>query len=147
MSKIKKFVISLIVITMTVIGLSAVTTLAANSLTTSVTMNSEFTFGGTSYIHTSDDSSNVYATFEAADMCEVYVKFELQRYTNGSWSTISTKKGGIATNSFDYKKNSNVTFENISNSYDASTRVKVSLYDDSNYTDLMQTANSKTWVR
>ena len=147
MNKIKKIAISLIVVAMTIIGLSEATTSAANSLTTSVTMNEDFAFGGTSYIHTSDDSYNVYATFEAAYMCEVYVKFELQRYTNGSWSTISTKKGGIATNSHDYKKNANVTFENISNSYGASTRVKVTLYADSGYTDSMQTANSKTWTR
>ncbi|AEB25435.1 MULTISPECIES: hypothetical protein [Bacillus] len=98
-----------------------------------------------SYIHTSDNYKNVYATVELGRSgtweTAAYCKLYLQRYTSGSWKTIDTASGNAA-----YGKKLNVTFTNIAKK-SASTRVKVKLYNNWDHTDLIQTVYSSKWTR
>ncbi|MDU0156179.1 hypothetical protein RUR28_16130 [Bacillus cabrialesii] len=114
-----------------------------------VSKTTSFTFHGTvdskSYIHTSENYKNVYATvemgrtgtWESAAYCKLY----LQRYTNGSWKTIDTASGNAS-----YGKKLNVTFTNIAKK-SASTRVKLKLYNNWDHSDYMQTVYSSKWTR
>ena len=99
-----------------------------------------------SYIHTSDNYKNVYATIELGSVSNgwgsaAYCKLYLQRYTKGSWKTIDSASGYA-----DYKKRLNVTFSNIAKK-SASTRVKVKLYNNWKNSELMQTVYSSKWTR
>ncbi|MCY7999569.1 hypothetical protein MOF05_22420 [Bacillus haynesii] len=99
-----------------------------------------------SYIHTSDNYKNVYATIELGSRSHVwnsaaYCKLYLQRYTKGSWKTIDSASGYAETG-----KKLNVTFSNIAKK-SASTRVKVNLYNNWKHSELMQTVYSSKWTR
>ncbi|MEK5483420.1 MULTISPECIES: hypothetical protein [unclassified Viridibacillus] len=118
---------------------------SAASTSTSIKMNSEFPWGGTANITTSETHLNVNATFEAAYDSHVNVKLTLQRNNNGTWSDVATKSG-LARNLFMDKSNLNVSFTNISNVLNKSHRIKVQIYNRTNGNH-MQTAYSKTWVR
>ncbi|MFK3895182.1 hypothetical protein ACQKFW_13785 [Bacillus subtilis] len=110
-----------------------------------VSKTTSFTFTSKSYIHTSENYKNVYATvemgrtgtWESAAYCKLY----LQRYTNGSWKTIDTASGNAS-----YGKKLNVTFTNIAKK-SASTRVKLKLYNNWDHSDYMQTVYSSKWTR
>ncbi|WP_027407807.1 hypothetical protein [Anoxybacteroides tepidamans] len=137
----------LIAVVLTIIGVVGVSDNASAATTkTAIPMNSNFAYGGTAYVYTSEDYLNVYATYEAAYNSYVYVKLTLQRYTDGAWHDISTK-AGYAEYSFDTKKNLNVTFSNISNVLEKPHRIKVQIYDGYVTSDLMQTAYSQSWTR
>lgn len=98
-----------------------------------------------SYIHTSDNYKNVYATVELGRSgtweTAAYCKLYLQRYTSGSWKTIDTASGNakirqkIKCYFYKYRQKS------------ASTRVKVKLYNNWDHTDLIQTVYSSKWTR
>lgn len=120
----------------------------ATSKTTPMELSqSNFLYAGTAYIHTSESPGKVHATMEMAMDTQSYVKFELwARYAGGTWSVISTRYGGLATNSWGYKKNANVTFDNIGY-YGREMKVRVYLYNQSNYTQFIQSGFSYTWWR
>ncbi|AYQ18862.1 hypothetical protein CHH86_07135 [Bacillus paralicheniformis] len=119
-------------------------TAEAVSKTTSFTYHSGIG-DAKSYIHTSENYINVYATVELGRVgtwgTAAYCKLYLQRYTGGSWKTIDTASGDA-----EYGKKLNVTFSNIAKK-SASTRVKVKLYNNWKHSELMQTVYSSKWTR
>jgi hypothetical protein len=104
------------------------------------------------YLITSEDSLNVYASVElqnggmAPASNSGWYKFELQRYENYVWTTISTKYD-YAQVAFDDVENANVTFSNISNVKNVDHRIKLSEYENSGYTGLRQVVYSYYWNR
>lgn len=113
---------------------------------TAIKMNSQFAYGGTAYIHTSQDNYNIYATYEAAMDSYVYVRLTTQVYENGTWRSVETKSG-YASKEWGSTKNLNVTFSNYSTAGTRTFRIKVAIYNGWSTSQLMQTAYSATWTR
>ncbi|MDC2865373.1 hypothetical protein [Bacillus sp. BP-3] len=106
-----------------------------------------FPWGGKSYLITSEDSNNVYATFEPAKQAATIVKLTLQRAVRETWQDVASKSGE-SWNDYTSKENFNARFTNVPRTGQG-MRVKVDLYDiyDSNQTDRMLSDIGDIWIR
>lgn len=115
----------------------------AASTSTSFTLNSNWFYGGTGYLTTSEDNANIYATADLPYMNQAYVKFTVEKVNSyEAWVAVETKNGGLVTDT----RNSNVTFYNYGHN-GTYLRVVARFYSYSNYTGLTQTVYGKMWQR
>ncbi|MEV5114711.1 hypothetical protein [Peribacillus frigoritolerans] len=144
MKKFKKLILAAAVVILAIVGVSTPASAALGS--TAVKMDSSFAYGGTAYIHTSQDGSNIYSTYEAAYDSYVYVKLSVQVYESGTWRTVETKSG-YARKAWGENQKFNATFYNYSTAGTRTFRIRASIYDWYDTSYLMQTAYSATWTR
>ncbi|MFE7376769.1 hypothetical protein ACFU6E_19260 [Bacillus cereus] len=111
----------------------------------SIQLNSNFPYGGESYIMTSEDSNTVYATYEPAWLSAAYVRLTLQYAVNETWQDIASKTGE-SWSDYAGKENFNTQFNNIPIK-GRPLRIKVDLYSVWNHNDFLQSDSSKIWIR
>lgn len=118
----------------------------ANEIANPFELNSQFAYGGTAYLYTADDANNVYATLDMPYQTQAYPVFTTKRYENGVWVNIESIRGPLAWSDASYKHDSSVAFNGYA--YKGTTiAIQVDLYNNSDYTDLMEDASSRGWLR
>ncbi|AZB42586.1 hypothetical protein CEF21_09965 [Bacillus sp. FJAT-42376] len=121
---------------------------AAYSGVKTVETSSNFTYQiGYHEIATSEDSSNVYGSVKMAPNTAAYIRMTLQKYEGGAWKQISAHNAGYAYSEYGDIKQAHTTFTNVINNAGRTIRIQVDFFNNSNYTDNLQTAYSYSWTR